>query len=400
MKRSNRNGKLRRAAILFAVLIFAASAVAVTAFATEITPTPDPGVSSQSTYDNDGIVTVNPNVPPTTDPDTPEIPSDPNAGLPPDPNAPVTSPGEELPPDPNASIAPGESLPPEDTEIPSEGTDSSDVEISTPDDEDEGNNTDTPLASQKPTASVNTDNAQINQAASRAAPATSDPDLLSSQDWSELLTSGEVSQSPSAKPFEDNAQDLTNPLGNGEEAQGSASWILPAGIALIVLGLGGVAFFVYAQFFSARRPEDRLDNTGEFEEFLDINSDSSGLQQRGDYVPAGESAAGIPEEPGEEPVPEGSEATPDVPAEESAAPESASTEPPVIPEALAEEPPMPRRIEIAQPDVRFIKDAKTSAQVSQDDGSSSPYNFKVEIMEDKKDADGNFDWDSFFNDDK
>ena len=244
---------LRRAALLSSVLVFVASTFAVTAFATEITPVPDPAAPVESTVDpgipGDSTVNpiipdadpntqVDPTIPPATDPNTgtlvdpnaPAVSSDSGISPPFDPSAPVTSPGEEVPPaenpsDPNASSNPDGTSLPEGTESQPE---SSEVEVSTPE-EDPEEEPYQPPASQKPAVSVNTDNAEINQNASRAAEATSDPDLLSSQDWSELLTSGEVSQSPDAKPFENTPQG--NGDGNSEEKQGSFSWILPLGIA-------------------------------------------------------------------------------------------------------------------------------------------------------------------------
>ncbi len=402
MKRLKRNGVLQRAAVLFTVLIFAASAFAVTAFATEITPAPDPAAPVESTADP-GLPVVDPNVSPATDPNAeapidpngPVIPPDPDAVPPEDPNAPVTPPEEELPPDPNAPITPGESNP-DGTEVPPEEGESSEITISTPE-ESEGEGGNQPPVSKKPVASVNTDNAQINQAASRAAQATSDPDLLSSQDWSELLTSGEVSQSPDAKPFDKNFQSGSTGKednGNKNEKQGSFSWILPLGIVLIVLGLGGIAFFVYAQFFASRRRDDLLDGTGEIAEFTDISSDSSGLPQRGDYLPPEEADEGMPAD-----QPEAAEEAEKAPAQDR--PETAVTEreTPSV-EALTEEAPLQAKFEIAQPDVRFVKDAKPGEPAAQKDVGTDPYGFKVEIMEDKKDSDGNFDWDSFFDDDQ
>lgn len=390
MKRLKRNGMLQKAAVLFTVFIFTAAAFAATAFATEITPAPDPAApaGSQTTPD---VPTTAPVIPPTSDPNAgtsvdpngPTIPSDPNTTTPSvDPNAPVTSPGVETPSDPNASS-------------PSDGTgsqptdgESSEVVVSTPE-ESRQESQYRPPVSKKPTPSVNTDNAQINQAASKAAQATSDPDLLSSQDWSELLTSGEVSQSPDAKPFEKNPPNGGDGTGDGGN-QGSFSWILPFGIALIVLGLGGIAFFAYAQFFAPRRRKNTLDDgTGEIEAFTDINSDSSGLQQRGDYLPQEDEA-------GEEPSEAAQEAD-EEPVEEAVTEE---TEPSA--DALTEEPPMRAQFEIAQPDVRFVENAKPgepSSETPQAD-VQNPYGFKVEIMEDKKDENGNFDWDSFFDDDK
>ena len=62
MKRSKCNRLLHRAALLFTVLVFAASTFAASASATEITPVPDPTTPVESTADPGvpGDSTVNP----------------------------------------------------------------------------------------------------------------------------------------------------------------------------------------------------------------------------------------------------------------------------------------------------------------------------------------------------
>lgn len=411
MKRSKRNRLLRRAALLFTVLVFAASVFAATVSATEITPAPDPAAPVESTTDPEvpGDSTVNPIIP-NTDPNTPVDPTapsvtDPNAGTPVDPNtptdpgisqpfdpnAPVTSPGEETPPttDPNAPVNPDGTTPPEGTgslpdgtESLPEGSETPDTEVSEPEEEEPVEEEPYQPPAQRPSITVDTDNEEINENASRAAEATDDPDLLSSQDWSELLTSGEVSQSPDAKPFENATQQQEAEQGRANASQGSFSWILPVGILLIVLGLGGIAFFVYAQFFAPRR-RAAFDGTGEIQEFTDISSDSSGVQQREGYLFGGE------EEPEEAPVSE------EGPQGETVTEEGA---PPV--DALTEEAPVQKNVEIAQPEVRFVPDAKPgeTTQEAPKDAVVNPYGFKVEIMKDQKDENGNFDWDAFFDD--
>ena len=415
MKRSKCNRLLHRAALLFTVLVFAASTFAASASATEITPVPDPTTPVESTADPGvpGDSTVNPIIPNTdpntpadptvpsgtdpnaetpVDPNNPTTPTDPGISPPFDPNAPVTSPGEETPPttepptDPNAPVNPDGTTLSDGTESLPEGTESSDTEASEPVEEEPVEEEPyQPPVSQRPSVIVDTDNDEINENASRAAEATDDPDLLSSQDWSELLTSGEVSQSPDAKPFE-NIQQQENQSGSNT-SQGSFSWILPVGILLIVLGLGGIAFFVYAQFFAPRR-RAAFDDTGEIQEFTDISSDSSGVQQREDYLFGGES------EPEDLAEPEEEEQIPtEEPQDEAVTEEGA---PPVG--ALTEEAPIQKNVEIAEPEVRFIPDAKPGEMPREEskDAAANPYGFKVEIMKDQKDENGNFDWDAFF----
>ena len=335
---------------------------------------------------------TDPNAETPVDPNNPTTPTDPGISPPFDPNAPVTSPGEETPPttepptDPNAPVNPDGTTPSDGTESLPEGTESSDTEASEPVEEEPVEEEPyQPPVSQRPSVIVDTDNEKINENASRAAEATDDPDLLSSQDWSELLTSGEVSQSPDAKPFE-NIQQQENQSGSNT-SQGSFSWILPVGILLIVLGLGGIAFFVYAQFFAPRR-RAAFDDTGEIQEFTDISSDSSGVQQREDYLFGGES------EPEDLAEPEEEEQIPtEEPQDEAVTEEGA---PPVG--ALTEEAPIQKNVEIAEPEVRFIPDAKPGEMPREEskDAAANPYGFKVEIMKDQKDENGNFDWDAFF----
>ena len=76
MKRSKCNRLLHRAALLFTVLVFAASTFAASASATEITPVPDPTTPVESTADPGvpGDSTVNPIIP-NTDPNTPADPT-------------------------------------------------------------------------------------------------------------------------------------------------------------------------------------------------------------------------------------------------------------------------------------------------------------------------------------
>ena len=156
---------------------------------------------------------------------------------------------------------------------------------------------------------------------------------------------------------------------------------------MIVLCLVGIAFFVYAQVFAPRR-RAAFDDTGEIQEFTDISSDSSGVQQREDYLFGGES------EPEDLAEPEEEEQIPtEEPQDEAVTEEGA---PPVG--ALTEEAPIQKNVEIAEPEVRFIPDAKPGEMPREEskDAAANPYGVKVEIMKDQKDENGNFDWDAFF----
>lgn len=100
-----------------------------------------------------------------------------------------------------------------------------------------------------------TDQDLIDQLASHAATANSDPDVLTSQDWSELLSQagsdGSSSDSSSAGGAVLPTDDDTN--GPGDMATSSrSSWLLPVGIVMILLAFAGFAVFVYLQFIAPR----------------------------------------------------------------------------------------------------------------------------------------------------
>lgn len=129
-------------------------------------------------------------------------------------------------------------------------------------------------SSRKPSsyASVDTHRQEVEQAASQAEGAVSDPDVLSSQDWNSILSTGQQSSSG----------DQTASLQASSAAQGGGggSWLFPVGIALIVLSACGVGAFVYLQFFSGPGPRgpgsgsETDDSDGM--EFTDISSSSTG----------------------------------------------------------------------------------------------------------------------------
>lgn len=78
----------------------------------------------------------------------------------------------------------------------------------------------------------------------------SEPDALSSQDWGELLSSaGSSAVSTAGSVSQVSSAVSSTPTGKG----GGFSWLLVLGIALIVLGLAGIGYFVYAQFISKNR---------------------------------------------------------------------------------------------------------------------------------------------------
>ena len=101
-----------------------------------------------------------------------------------------------------------------------------------------------------------TDQNLIDQLASQAAQANSDPDVLTSQDWSELLSQAESSgaesedSSSGALLPEEDEDDGTS---SGMTASTRSSWLLPVGIVLILLAVAGIGAFVYLQFILPRR---------------------------------------------------------------------------------------------------------------------------------------------------
>lgn len=121
-------------------------------------------------------------------------------------------------------------------------------------------------------ASVDTHESEVEQAASRAAEAISDPDVLSSEDWGSLLST------PSG------AEVGTGTLSSAASSQasrgGGGSWLFPVGIGLIVLSACGIGAFIYLQFFSGAGPRIPPGPVGDggFKntEFTDISSHSDG----------------------------------------------------------------------------------------------------------------------------
>lgn len=148
-----------------------------------------------------------------------------------------------------------------------------------------------------PVTSFDTNANQVEATASQAAAAVSDPDVLSSENWSELLSSGEQPQSQVEAAGASAISSAASSAGVG-----GVSSILILGVILIVLALCGLGLFVYLQFFTNNRsgPNGRggsgkrksiaalppaEKNEQEPLTFTDISSDSDGELHRGDYVP-------------------------------------------------------------------------------------------------------------------
>lgn len=118
---------------------------------------------------------------------------------------------------------------------------------------------------------------EVEALASEAREATSDPGVLSSQDWSELLSSAADPSAPAATESEvSSAADQTT--------SGGFSWLFVVGVALIVLALGGIGLFVYLQFFSGPRgggkgPRGGGKKNDDDTVFTDVSSFSSPSQR-------------------------------------------------------------------------------------------------------------------------
>ena len=121
-------------------------------------------------------------------------------------------------------------------------------------------------------ASVDTHEQEVEQAASRAAEAISDPDVLSSEDWGSLLSAASETGAAGAGTLSSSSPRTSQ--------GGGGSWLFPVGIGLIVLSACGIGAFVYLQFFSGAGPRipPGPSEGGEFKdmEFTDISSHSDG----------------------------------------------------------------------------------------------------------------------------
>ncbi|WP_164919114.1 InlB B-repeat-containing protein [Caproiciproducens sp. NJN-50] len=140
-------------------------------------------------------------------------------------------------------------------------------------------------SSRKPSsyASVDTHQREVEQAASQAEAAISDPDVLSSEDWGSLLSTGQQASS--------GAQDASSQTSSAAPKGGGGSWLFPAGIALIVLSACGIGTFVYLQFFSGPGPRGPGAGAGpdvsDGMEFTDISSSSTGPYPAPPQEPSG-----------------------------------------------------------------------------------------------------------------
>lgn len=99
----------------------------------------------------------------------------------------------------------------------------------------------------KPSGTITDPHAGVDPTIS--APENNDPSALSSQDWSELLSSASGEEASSGASSEESSSSEAG----GLVSRNDSSWLLFVGILLIVLGAGGIGGFVYLQFIRPRR---------------------------------------------------------------------------------------------------------------------------------------------------
>lgn len=187
---------------------------------------------------------------------------------------------------------------------------------------------------------VDTRESEIEAIASEADHATSDPGVLSSENWQELLTSSEASAPSSAASGVSSAAE--------ETTSGGFSWLFAVGAALIVLALGGIGLFVYLQFFSGpHKPHGGNGSHGGSDDdmvFTDVSSFSDPAahtqQSRNpdleDTIPIGPAARGALPKTGQNPrKPVPNKPAPPAPKPAAPKPKAPKSEPPLAPKAQA-----------------------------------------------------------------
>nr|WP_319489819.1 hypothetical protein [uncultured Caproiciproducens sp.] len=220
---------------------------------------------------------------------------------------------------------------------------------------------------------VDTHANEVEARASQAAQTISDPAVLSSQNWGELLSSGESAASETAADV-----GTVSSEAGATPGIGGVSWLLVLGVVLIVLALCGIGLFVYLQFFFKGNSSGGLKfapaaaaaaaKTDEPLTFEDISSDSSKLQRREDSAF------------------EDTQTGTDI--------QSSSV--PAIKTAPAVKPQQARK--------PVKSDKEITAPIPQEilsrNGSASPSSDRIPKSQATPVKDSNFDWEKFFNDEK
>lgn len=283
----------RRIAVLAFTLLFAGTVCTVTALADQsfeqpLTTTIENTEENSNTSDSNMNSESQPSQP---DPETsnPSEPSSPSGS---------DSPDEE----PSGSI-PVSNVPSSSSQVNTSNPDNPNPNDDNndnynPDNDDNPGFTDTPdLSIPNQVTNPDTQAGMVNSRAEGLD--NTDPDEQSNTDWSDLLNSG------SSETSEDSALETSEATSSqGQKASsGGITWMLIVGILCILLALGGIGYFIYAQFFAGRGgPHNKgggpsggsggsEDETG----FIDISSSSDGLQHRDGYIPPEENASPKPD---------------------------------------------------------------------------------------------------------
>ncbi|HIU32405.1 MAG TPA: hypothetical protein IAB66_09610 [Candidatus Caccousia avistercoris] len=387
---------------LTAALLFAAAAFAVPAYAMELPPASSPS----SAGDPVGIYSE-PAAPDASQPDTPIV-SVPSVEPPVSSDSPWEDPFSSAPPVSDPGFSSGIQPDPEDplsssSELPLESGAASEAASSQPPVESEpAQSYQPPVYSQAPIVNPDTDQDAIDALASRAA-ANSDPEALSSQDWSVLLSSAGSEPSSSGERSEADGETSSASSESGEmESSSQSSWLLPLGIVLILLAVGGIAFFVYAQFVAPnRRPPSGggtpsgsgssggFEDISSSEEYVDISGGAPSLpgQEEGPAEEPQDFAAPAAE-PTEEEVRFARQETMEIPLEE-------------LPEA--EQPQQPER-----PQMEDIFSSSEAEQAARGEPAAptagpgmpeaaAPEPPKAQATPVRPGRDEPFDWEKFFN---
>ncbi len=225
---------------------------------------------------------------------------------------------------------------------------------------------------------VDTQKTRVEALASAAEQAVSDPDVLSSQDWSDLLSSGSSgSQSSSASSEASGVSSVPQSQGGG------ISWLLILGIVLVVLSLCGIGFFVYAQFLSdsddpyqgpkgpaaPRNPGAGSTGKKQTEDKISDTMDFTDISSSGAAIPDTEEPSGF------EDIMSNSSDAAKLPKPGAQAPKAAAKSDVVTPAPKEELPP------------------RTPQEPQQQEASPKAQATPVESGK-------NFDWEEFFNEDK
>lgn len=134
--------------------------------------------------------------------------------------------------------------------------------------------------------SVDTNEQQVEAAASEADQATSDPGTLSSQDWNAVLnTSSNASSTVSSA--------VSSQVSSAAQAGGGFSTLFLVGVILVVLGVAGVGAFIYLQFIRGKGgkggphgPDSPDKATDDTIVFTDISSYSDGKKHNSELYGA------------------------------------------------------------------------------------------------------------------